>query len=236
MSEGAAGSPLPWVRIVTEGAVIVASILLAFAIDAAWDARNDSLRKEALFASLDREMDLAAAELDRVTGFHDRGLAAVVELLSLDPTTELGASEAARIDALVDDAYNSTATYDAPLGTLDALLAAGDLDLLEDDAHLSELTAFPGRVANLEREQGFLVQAALSLLDYLGAAGVDVSQLNAASDVDARVVPWPLRPTTAYSITSEPHFRSLLNEMMWRYQNCIQAMEGMRESIERVRG
>ena len=35
---------IPWKRLVVEGAAIVASILLAFAIDAWWQDRSDQLR------------------------------------------------------------------------------------------------------------------------------------------------------------------------------------------------
>ena len=35
------GQPIPWPRILAEGAAIVVSILLAFAIDAAWQHRGE---------------------------------------------------------------------------------------------------------------------------------------------------------------------------------------------------
>ena len=35
------GQPVPWARITAEGAAIVVSILLAFAIDAAWQHRGE---------------------------------------------------------------------------------------------------------------------------------------------------------------------------------------------------
>jgi len=54
---------VPWARIVVEGVAVVLSILLAFGIDAAWDARQLHAKEVEYLTALRVEMGLAADEL-----------------------------------------------------------------------------------------------------------------------------------------------------------------------------
>ena len=144
--------------------------------------------------------------------------------------------EAAQVvDSLLRLAYSNTATFDAPLGALTGLLMSGNLDLVDDGELLIELTSHPRLVANLNREQEFLADVGFRLLEYLGTAGVDVSRLNEVTLDEGFAIPWQVGPTVAYSIVGEPHFRSLLSELWWRYRNSVESLEEMRESMERIR-
>jgi len=224
-----------WRRL-AEGALIVASILLAFAIDAAWDERTERRRRDALLAALEREMAIASDERDRVARYHAMGQEAAAALLRFDDGEPLDRLSVAAVDSLLQLAYNSTATFDAPSGALDGLLLSGNLDLIEDEALLIELTSYPGLVSDLSREQGFLVEVAFRLLDYLGAEGVDVSLLNdSAVEPSERSVPWRLGRTGAYAIVGEPQFRGLLNELWWRYDNSMVRLDEMRQTIDQIR-
>ena len=69
-----ASTRIPWTRILAEGAVIVVSILLAFAIDAAWDATRDRAAQRATLTDLRGELteslrlatEALIVEVDRV--------------------------------------------------------------------------------------------------------------------------------------------------------------------------
>ncbi|MCH8335186.1 MAG: hypothetical protein IIC61_04755 [Proteobacteria bacterium] len=56
--------PVPWLRIITEGAAIAASILLAFAIDAWWQRRPELEQANALVASLYADFQASLAHLE----------------------------------------------------------------------------------------------------------------------------------------------------------------------------
>jgi hypothetical protein len=225
-----------WRRRLAEGAVIVASILLAFAIDAAWDARTERLRRDALLAALEREMAIASDERDRVARYHAAGQEAAGALLMFDVESPLDRLAAPAVDSLLQLAYNNTATFDAPSGALEGLLLSNNLDLIDDEALLIELSAYPGLASNLSREQGYLVEVAFRLVDYLGAEGVDLSLLNdSTTDPGVPSVPWRLGRTDAYSVVGEAQFRSLLNELWWRYGNSLVSLSEMRQTIDRIR-
>ena len=65
---------IPWARVVVEGAVVILSILLAFAIDAAWDARQLHTRELEYLTALRVEMILASEELAEDHGRRDEWL------------------------------------------------------------------------------------------------------------------------------------------------------------------
>ena len=55
-------------RIFVEVSVIVGSILLAFAIDAAWDTRKSNLLEHDIIASISREMEVNLADISQTIG------------------------------------------------------------------------------------------------------------------------------------------------------------------------
>ncbi len=56
---------IPWKRLSAEGAAIVVSILLAFWIDAWWDARNDLAEEREILVGLEAEFVDLRARLDQ---------------------------------------------------------------------------------------------------------------------------------------------------------------------------
>lgn len=224
-------SPSRWSKALLDAAVIVGSILLAFGIDAAWDARSEAKVRDAFALAIRREMSFALSEVDRVAGFHQGGLEAAATLLSYDPSTPLGPTDAPTVDSLLLVVLIGTASYDAPMGALNGLLMSGDIDLLDEPQLLAALTAFPALVANLEREQRLLYETIFLLLPYLGSNGVDQSQINVEGDV-----PWDLSPTPAYLIVGNAQFRGLMDEIYWHYRNSSEALGEIREGIGRIQG
>jgi uncharacterized membrane protein YqjE len=71
---------LPLKRILVEGLVIVASILLAFGIDAAWDVRQERRTEDQLLRTLLAEIDVNREELDhrRTQGAEARSASSLI--------------------------------------------------------------------------------------------------------------------------------------------------------------
>ena len=86
-----------WSRLVVEGLVIVGSILLAFAIDAGWDAHRQRADEQAVLASLEAEFVSNLETLERIIGRHEgfADRAAELEAMSDD---EIRAIPAERIE------------------------------------------------------------------------------------------------------------------------------------------
>ena len=82
---------IPWKRISVEAAAIVASILLAFAIDAWWSARQLAVQEQEIIAQLRAELEFNERMLDEHRRLQLNIIAAATRLLEkTGPNEELG--------------------------------------------------------------------------------------------------------------------------------------------------
>lgn len=83
-----------WSRLSLEALVIVVSILLAFALDAAWDDRQENIRRDEYLRVLEDEFRAAAEEMQEQIGDHERQVRSIETLLK-----QLGVGEDFSADA-----------------------------------------------------------------------------------------------------------------------------------------
>jgi hypothetical protein len=136
-------------RLLREVFVIVASILLAFSLDAWWNAQQQENEARALVDGLIREFDEAAAELDRVHARNGQVIAAADEILAM----VRGHSGSALIDAQLLASLLLIPTTNPPGGALQALLSSGDLRLIPDRDLRARLADWPAWLADVQEEE-----------------------------------------------------------------------------------
>ena len=78
---------IPWGRILAEGAAIVVSILLAFAIDAWWDNRKERFEEHQILLGLEAEFSDLRDRLDQWAQFNQEGGEAIEQLLNAPADT-----------------------------------------------------------------------------------------------------------------------------------------------------
>jgi hypothetical protein len=83
---------IPWARVLVEGVVIVASILLALAADAWWDARQDRAEERRILAALSVEFAANRERFDTLVAVHEGVRTAAVAILdaAARPEVEIG--------------------------------------------------------------------------------------------------------------------------------------------------
>lgn len=135
--------------LIVEMLVIVASILLAFALDAWWNARLESREGRAVRAALISEFDAVRAEVAFSATRNKRIIAAADSILLLmrSATGPVEAS-AGTIGALI-----LTPTTDARRGALDALIASGRLQLLGSDTLQGLVANWPAVLDDVREEE-----------------------------------------------------------------------------------
>ncbi|MEJ2481611.1 MAG: hypothetical protein P8049_00405 [Gemmatimonadota bacterium] len=162
-------------RLFLEGIVIVASILLAFALDTWWDERSERVEEQAVLVNLREEFEAAEAQFDLYFGFHRR-----IEA-SLGQT--LGAARAAFARNLATISVPDTAlalaylspTYDPRLGTLEGLLSSGRLRLIRDPELRRALAGWNGLLREASEEEMKSLRHVADHLDPVLRARMDVS-------------------------------------------------------------
>ena len=199
-----------WRRVLLEGAVIVGSILLAFGIDAAWEARDEASRRSAVIEGLNSDFEAARTDLDRVTGFHLNSRSAAEDLMKMGAGGPVPATAAALADSLFAAAMLG-GSFDPPLGTLQSLISSGDLDLVDDAELTILLTGFPAMVADLDREQQMVREVMLEVHRYLVSA--DIGSETALID-PLWEVPWDVGSKGIHRVAHSPGFRSWIG-LLW---------------------
>src|SRR3970040_2213054 len=72
---------IPWTRLLAEGAMIVVSILLAFAIDAWWDSAQERSKEDSYLRQLASDLESTLANIERFGGRADAIDPAVARLV-----------------------------------------------------------------------------------------------------------------------------------------------------------
>ncbi|UCC24951.1 MAG: hypothetical protein JSU98_14635 [Gemmatimonadales bacterium] len=157
---------IPWLRVFLEGAVIVGSILLAFALDAWWDNRNreDELREQLQVVA--GEMESTRQALQRALSAHELNAHLAEQLTSALGQVAEG-SEVVVSDTLIGPLLPQV-TADVTTGSLDSFIAAGGLELVDDADIRRHLLEWPTRIQDLQDDEIYLRNfAAAELASYL---------------------------------------------------------------------
>ena len=152
---------IPWRRTAVEGAAIVASILLAFAIDAWWNERQDRAEEKELMLSLHVEFEANRDEVAAVIAFHNRVTQSVVMLMQLKQD-EIFALPAKAVEDFVSSLGNPR-TFDAVRGSVDALINSGKLGILRDHELREALTTFVNIVDDAVEDANYMAQSSITV-------------------------------------------------------------------------
>ena len=142
---------ISWSRILVEGTAVVLSILLAFAIDAAWEERQQRTADTAQLRALLDELATHKRLLGEAIGNHrittEVGFD-VLKIFAEDP----GRPDAARISDRLNKLMNFY-RINAPFGALKTAMASGTLARMENVELATRLASWPTSIEDLEEEQ-----------------------------------------------------------------------------------
>jgi hypothetical protein len=139
-------------RGLAELVLITISILLAFSLQAWWDARSDREELEASLSALREEFVAVQVELERARGVYQGTAESALEfqkLMGPDPTP-------AQVEALPFSLGMATGTADLPDGVLSGLVSGQSLSGVRDAQLRSRLTSWPSRVRDQQKTESQL--------------------------------------------------------------------------------
>ncbi len=138
-------------RLMLEGAAIVGSILVAFAIDAAWDYRGELETERELLTSLSEEFRANLQALDVSAEAHRRFQSAAARMLEVSRSGEH--VPAAEMDTLVNLSFLRYWTFNPSQGAREAILASGGLELIRDHQLRQRIGAWSGELEDFSEEE-----------------------------------------------------------------------------------
>ena len=212
---------IQWKRLAVEGAAIVASILLAFAIDAWWDSRHERIEERRILESLKAEFLSNAEFIPEYIERHQDSARYTRALLEAMKVAEPGSTlkfPAARFAKVLE--HSST---NPQSGALNAILQSGELRYISNRVIRERLAAWPRLVVDATENEDLLINLWGPKL--IGALAKDVD-LTILDDVDDSCWDDPAQePCSAFEI-SLPRNTEV---MAYLVQTDIYAREGARE-------
>ncbi len=144
---------IPWKRLSVEAAAIVASILLAFSIDAWWHDRQQRNEEQTILQALLNDLHDKRNYLAEKTRYNEAIFESTKTLQRLAAGVEEGVSESS-IDRLIGDIwwYNNEASWES--APITQLIAGGGLSSIQNTMlaqNLAELQLTFSKVRNLYR-------------------------------------------------------------------------------------
>lgn len=150
------GGQIPWFRIVAEGAAIVVSILLAFAIDAWWDSRQALETERDHLLALVNQFHAVRDMVDQEIGLAERAEQGVRRLIDLSPEAAVGRGPDS-IGVTIARTF-VVGRPNMPTGALDALVASGNVSLIGDVNLATELARWPAVMAEVHENATWLIE------------------------------------------------------------------------------
>ena len=140
-----------------EAAVIVASILLAFWIDASWEARTDRIAERELIHALRGDLVATGESLDGVIGVVDRRIDAFVQFYGSTPREMASLSEdSAQVLA-------QWLTGSLTFNPRDGALYTSNLADLTNTEHRASLGAWMQAASDLAEDSPFIIEMSLGI-------------------------------------------------------------------------
>ena len=147
----------PWRRVLLEGAVIVASILLAFGIEAWWSEHQEAARRDALMEDLQAELVTNAVSLEDALE-RQRLRAQRFEIL-LNELTETAVGLGVDSVRALQESARVNPSWDESRGILNLLIQSGDLTLLENRELRARLAGLESRATDYLSNQRWVLEA-----------------------------------------------------------------------------
>ena len=146
-----ASQNIPWTRLAVEATAIVASILLAFAIDAWWADRETEQSQSAQLRALRDEFSVNLKSLDIIVQTHDysarRLESLIAQIRDANDMTQVTVPDAVLVPLV------AWRTSDISTGTLDGLLSSGKLAEIDNSDIRQSLAAWPSEVGNAQEDE-----------------------------------------------------------------------------------
>jgi hypothetical protein len=226
---------IQWKRLSIEAAAIVVSILLAFAIDAWWQDRQERSLEQDMLLGLQEEYQDHRAVLGEQRDDHVRFLRSVELLLA---ACERGhwVSDDITVDRAMADLL-TPATTDLGAGVLQSLINAGKLEYLTDKQlryELAEWGSIMGELTDDQLDGAHLVKDLVA--PYLARNGVPMGGVASWNNErpPVRVRELQNDPDTMAKLFSDLEFRSIVELRYGFMLHALAEFDGVVASIESI--
>jgi hypothetical protein len=219
---------IPWPRIIAEGVVIVASILLALATDAWREDRRERAEEGEALGRLDAEFAAVDSVMrdwrDNHRAILEAGQA-LLEHTGPEGSSSLSADSIGHLLGVVQFTW----TLDPPSGVLSSLVASGQLGLIQSQDLRVELASWQGLLDDVHGDETWALQLVSDRLDPYLDENVSFRTVLAQSD-DYSTTPSDFDDGFE-AILAQRHFENLIEGRVyntyWTLRSYDEALDGL---------
>lgn len=224
----------PWGRWFVEIVVIVLSILLAFAIEAWWDERQEREDEREILAGLEREFTDYHDKLSRAIEKHDLMRTAMEELLQATESGRWTTTEFTLDEAVIRSMWPPTTELSG--GVRDALIQAGRLEVISNRALREKLALWAGIHAEVFDDEEFSRGIVFNqMMPFLISQGFDLSGvLHGLSGADASGNHLGQDESEVQRLLGDRRFRALIQFRLGFWIHAMQEYETGLQAIEEI--
>jgi hypothetical protein len=224
-----------------EGGAIVVSILLAFAIQAWWEGRQEHSEEERLLQAVLEDMRSNRDLISDVSSYHEAVLASERRILSLAGTSP-AQIQIESADSLIGDIawwYGSTHWR---TGGLEALTQGGRLEVVSNEDLRHTLASWARVIANVQmaedQESEFFNDALMPFLNREAWVPqiAEVAQVLPGTDQRPGYgrVNWATEIRDHRSLLLAPSFQNLVLQRLWVQVDILSAYEGFSDQLQEL--
>jgi BMFP domain-containing protein YqiC len=143
---------IPWKRTAVEAAAIVASILLAFTIDAGWQEHIEDQREHDVLIALLDDFEKSKVNVNDWREFHVAVQKSTTKLLEAVTASEILLTND-EVERLLGDLGWWDSQSHFSIGALNSLIYGGELSVIKDDVLRRLLAEWPSQINNVDLAQ-----------------------------------------------------------------------------------
>ena len=232
---------IPWPRIFAEGVAIVISILLAFAIDAWWQAQRDGQReRETLLALLD-DFETTKSNIHNAQEFHRAIQQNTINLLKAVTESNPSLSND-EIEQLVVGITWWDGWSHFPTGAVNSVVFGGDLAILTDDVLRKLVADWPSKIDRFEKAQrqdyDFFFNVLMPFLrgnSYLPQQATVVASIPGGADIPPFAIDLEIKDVRTYEeIMANEEFHNILAHKSWIQSDILIVLDEAEALIDQM--
>ena len=224
---------IPWKRISVEAAAIVASILLAFAIDAWWEERGERNAEIVLLERLRADFIEVQSALNLVEEEHRDAREACIFFMDMATGESLPAT--ADVDFMVALVFLASRTFNPGSGAVASFHSSEGARLVRNQSLADKLLAWSGLVEELQEEEANLQKGVAERWAPYIASRVNIGPYIAAVDDLVTGIPSHIStPATRVSLIVDDEFMNhVLDRFKWQ-QLALRDIEPVHTAVEDI--
>lgn len=224
---------IPWRRTMVESVAIILSILLAFAIDAGWDAFKERNQEKAFLVSLLGDFKETRRRIDDSADAHMRFIDLASQLLGVY-VGDMPNIEPEALESMLGSVFLNWNSLYLPSGSRDALFASGDIEIIDNQELRAMLAAWPSMVADAAEDDILIANDVMNNLTPYLQSKIRIRNVARITHSDAaKLIPY-VESVNYDALWNDPMFENLVTSRILNEAFAVDETDRLSEAANEI--